>query len=338
LVIREDVADKLAVPESGALGLRQAHQLTPDAIAPKGTSHKYGYFAYLSPKEPFLIGLDGNEAANPIAHFGDEQGMLRILLCHGNQMLLVFDRTQGAVEGGEPVFDGIVEDFAKSRRIIVTRGPDVQMRALFGSGHRVILTSGMGKWSLNADSRLGAPSGSCKKQRPTVAFRAARLDKAIPGPQTKQLMMEILRRMFMVDFWKGLLLTFRSQNPKYIYTEQYPLERPMVAERYRGAPRLNNSPETGETLCIACNLCALACPENLIVVGWQRDDATRRKVLTTFTYDTSRCMFCGLCEDACPTDCLELTQDFEMATYTREGAIWDRHRLEEGPTPARYVR
>ena len=151
-------------------------------------------------------------------------------------------------------------------------------------------------------------------------------------------MIEILRRMFMVDFWKGLSLTFRSQNPKYIYTEQYPLERPMVAERYRGAPRLNNNPETSETLCIACNLCALACPENLVVVGWQRDDATRRKVLTTFTYDTSRCMFCGLCEDACPTDCLELTQDFEMATYTREGAIWDRHRLEEGPTPARYVR
>jgi NADH-quinone oxidoreductase subunit I len=146
------------------------------------------------------------------------------------------------------------------------------------------------------------------------------------------------RRLFLADFWKGLILTFRTQNPKNIYTEQYPQERPMIAERYRGAPRLNMNPETGETLCISCNLCALACPENLIVVGWHRDDATRRKVLTTFTYDTSRCMFCGLCEDACPTDCLELTQDFEMASFTREGAIWNRHRLEEGPTPARYTR
>ena len=151
-------------------------------------------------------------------------------------------------------------------------------------------------------------------------------------------MNSFFERLFLADFWKGMLLTFRTQNPKNVYTEQYPLERPMVAERYRGAPRLNMNPETGETLCIACNLCALACPENLIVVGWHRDDATRRKVLTTFTYDTSRCMFCGLCEDACPTDCLELTQDFEMASYSREGAIWDRHRLEEGPTPARYTR
>ena len=149
---------------------------------------------------------------------------------------------------------------------------------------------------------------------------------------------ELLSRLFQLDFLKGLAVTFRYQHPKNIYTEQYPLERPMVAERYRGAPRLNRHPETGETLCIACNLCALACPENLIVVGWERDEATRRKVLTAFTYDTSRCMFCGLCEDACPTDCLELTQDFEMAYYSRDGAIWDRHRLEEGPTPARYTR
>src|SRR2546429_6195073 len=92
-------------------------------------------------------------------------------------------------------------------------------------------------------------------------------------------MRELLERLFQVDFIKGLLVTFRMQNPKEIVTEQYPLERPMVAERYRGAPRLNNHPETGETLCIGCNLCALACPENLIVVGWLRDDATRRKVL-----------------------------------------------------------
>ena len=151
-------------------------------------------------------------------------------------------------------------------------------------------------------------------------------------------MKALLRRIFLVDLIKGMLVTFRYQHPKYIYTEQYPLERPMVAERYRGAPRLNTNPETGESLCIACNLCALACPENLIVVGWQRDEATRRKVLTHFTYDLSRCMFCGCCEDACPTDALELTQDFEVAYYTRQGAIWDRHLLEEGPTPVRYTR
>src|SRR3982075_2103004 len=98
---------------------------------------------------------------------------------------------------------------------------------------------------------------------------------------------KILRTVFLVDLLQGLWVTFPNQNPKYIVTEQYPSERPKVAERYRGAPRLNINPDNGETLCIACNLCAIACPENLIVVGEVRNPETRRKELTFFTYDLS---------------------------------------------------
>jgi len=146
----------------------------------------------------------------------------------------------------------------------------------------------------------------------------------------------LLRKVFLVDLVKGLSVTFHNQSEKERITEQYPLERPQIAERYRGAPRLNVNPENGETLCICCDLCAKACPENLIVVGSERNEQTKRKELVVFTYDTSRCMFCGLCEDACPVDALELTQDFELASYSREGAVWDRQMLEEGPRPAKY--
>ncbi|MDQ2773784.1 MAG: NADH-quinone oxidoreductase subunit I [Acidobacteriota bacterium] len=142
-----------------------------------------------------------------------------------------------------------------------------------------------------------------------------------------------------MSFWgllKGLGVTFRQQRPSNVCTEQYPKDRPAVAERYRGAPRLNINPETGENLCIACDLCAVACPENLIVVGSMRDPKTKHKVLTTFSYDLSRCMFCGMCEDACPVDAIELTQDFELASFTRKGMIWDRQMLEEGPVPEAF--
>jgi NADH-quinone oxidoreductase subunit I len=149
-------------------------------------------------------------------------------------------------------------------------------------------------------------------------------------------MSALLRKIFLLDLLQGLKVTFRYQDPKETYTEQYPLERPQVAERYRGAPRLNVNPDTNETMCIACDLCALACPENLIVVSSARNEHTRRKELTNFTYDLSRCMFCGLCEDACPVDALELTQDFELASYTRQGWIWDRETLEKGPQPTQY--
>ncbi len=141
--------------------------------------------------------------------------------------------------------------------------------------------------------------------------------------------MELLKRILFIDLLKGLWLTLRyTYRP--VYTEQYPTERPKLAARYKGAPRLNNDPETGETLCIACDLCALICPEDLIVVGAQRDPESRKKVLTTYTFDTSRCLFCGLCQEVCPTNAIELTQDFELATYDRRTMLWDRSRLEKG--------
>jgi len=148
----------------------------------------------------------------------------------------------------------------------------------------------------------------------------------------------LLRKMFMVDLLKGLRVTFKYQHPKEVYTEQYPLERPQIAERYRGLPRLNVNPETGETLCIACDLCAKACPEHLITLQSERDPVTKRKVLTTYTFDISRCMFCGLCEESCSTDALELSQDYEVATLDRRNLILDRVRLESGPEPTEYTR
>ena len=35
-------------------------------------------------------------------------------------------------------------------------------------------------------------------------------------------MTKFLRKIFLVDLFQGLWVTFRNQNPKYIYTEQYP--------------------------------------------------------------------------------------------------------------------
>ena len=147
-----------------------------------------------------------------------------------------------------------------------------------------------------------------------------------------------LRKVFLVDLLKGMSVTFNNQSEKERITEQYPLERPVIYERYRGQPRLNTNPDTGESLCIVCNLCALACPEQLIVVKGERNPVTKRKEVVSWSYDLSRCMFCGLCAEACSTDALELSQDYEMALYSRDGMVLDQAALERGPEPVTIER
>src|SRR4029078_513563 len=127
----------------------------------------------------------------------------------------------------------------------------------------------------------------------------------------KQTLMQKLNSMVKMGHGHGLWLTLKynigalfdkdSVAGNGIYTEQYPKVRPDVAPRFHSAPRLNMDPETHDTLCIACNLCAIACREDcidvipmdveIIVAGKPR----RKKVLDEFIFDTSRCMFCALC-------------------------------------------
>jgi NADH-quinone oxidoreductase subunit I len=146
----------------------------------------------------------------------------------------------------------------------------------------------------------------------------------------------LLRKVFLLDLLKGLSITFKYQTPKETQTAQYPQERPQIADRFRGQPLMKLDPVTGDSLCIGCNLCALACPENLITMKSERDPVTKKKVMTTYVYDVSRCMFCGLCEEACPTESLKLGQGYEMALYSREGMVLDRQVLEHRTDPEPY--
>ena len=126
-----------------------------------------------------------------------------------------------------------------------------------------------------------------------------------------------------VSIAKGLWVTLKNWSIfRPSVTELYPEEKPNLPENYRGVPTLPVDPKTGITPCIACGMCARACPEDIITVVVDKSDPKNRKP-AEFTIDISRCMWCGLCMEACPKKCLKPGRDFELACYSKDDMVFN---------------
>jgi NADH-quinone oxidoreductase subunit I len=108
-------------------------------------------------------------------------------------------------------------------------------------------------------------------------------------------------------------------------TIQYPEEKPYLPPRYRGRIILSRDPDGGER-CVACYLCAVACPVDCISLQ-ATEDETGRRYPAFFRINFSRCIFCGYCEEACPTYAIQLTPDFEMGEYERQNLVYEKEDL-----------
>lgn len=105
-------------------------------------------------------------------------------------------------------------------------------------------------------------------------------------------------------------------------TLQYPDMAPALAPRYRGFHFFEIEK------CIACDLCAKACPVDCIYIektGPRKiDKATNIAaggLMTRYAIDYAKCMFCALCVDPCPTECIHMGNIHDMSGYTREDMI-----------------
>lgn len=113
-------------------------------------------------------------------------------------------------------------------------------------------------------------------------------------------------------------------------TKDYPEKVPFLPARYRGRIILTRDPD-GKERCVACNLCAVACPTDCISLQAAVDE-TGRRYPAFFRINFSRCIYCGYCEEACPTNAIQLTPDFEMAEYHRPNLVYEKeHLLISGP-------
>jgi NADH-quinone oxidoreductase subunit I len=122
------------------------------------------------------------------------------------------------------------------------------------------------------------------------------------------------------SLWGVFLHLFRRRA-----TVQYPEQKLYLAPRWRGRIILARDPDGGER-CVACYLCAVACPVDCIALQAAEDEHGRRYP-AFFRINFSRCIFCGFCEDACPTYAIQLTPDFEMGEYRRAELVYEKEDL-----------
>jgi NADH-quinone oxidoreductase subunit I len=108
-------------------------------------------------------------------------------------------------------------------------------------------------------------------------------------------------------------------------TVPYPEKKSILAPRSRGRIILSRDPD-GEERCVACYLCAAACPVDCISLEATEDEYGRRRP-EFFRINFSRCIFCGYCEDACPTYAIQLTPDYEMGEYNRKNLVYEKEDL-----------
>lgn len=134
----------------------------------------------------------------------------------------------------------------------------------------------------------------------------------------------------MMGFWN--LTLGLSVTTKYLFkktnTQQYPEERMALPERSRSMIKLIYDGEKDQFNCVACMMCAKACPNSCIKLEGVRGPDGKRRV-TTFKLDFSTCIFCGYCVEACGFDALTfVSEEYENSVYKRGSLLQDEQAMK----------
>jgi NADH-quinone oxidoreductase subunit I len=134
--------------------------------------------------------------------------------------------------------------------------------------------------------------------------------------------LSLLERTYLPQVLDGLRVTTRhfarnlalhtlhlfgiARERRAAVTTQYPEERKVYPDGYRGAHRLTLKPD-GSVRCTACFLCATACPAKCInIEAGEHPDPEVEKYPTRYEIDTLQCIYCGMCVEACPCDAIRM--------------------------------
>ena len=134
--------------------------------------------------------------------------------------------------------------------------------------------------------------------------------------------LSIVERLYLPEIFRGVAVTTGhfvrnmalhtlhlfglARERSAMVTVQYPEQRKVYSEGYRGAHRLTLKPD-GSVRCTSCFLCATACPAKCIhIEAGEHPDPTVEKYPVRYEIDTLQCIYCGMCVEACPCDAIRM--------------------------------
>jgi len=132
----------------------------------------------------------------------------------------------------------------------------------------------------------------------------------------------------LISLFIGMGITFKEFISKPV-TVEYPYETLTMCSRYRGHIELL-ADEEGNPKCVVCGLCARACPSNCITLNGEKPEGGKKKVLTQYVLDFTRCSLCGSCVEACNFGAIDFSKEYNLASTRKEDFIFDLlQRLED---------
>ena len=138
--------------------------------------------------------------------------------------------------------------------------------------------------------------------------------------------LSLSERLYLPEIARGLSVTLRKIFVKPI-TRQYPEEPLPKDEVTRGQPRLVVK-DDGNIACVSCGMCEAACPAYAITIDGHETERFIEREPVRFEIDMLRCILCGFCEEACPKDAIFMSDEVELADFTRKALVYGIDQLK----------